>query len=75
MIGLLAWIVIIACSVLMYRVAEMERLPGLVWGLITFGLCLGCAIAIPIPLLNIVIGLVISFIAMAVYKAKFGQGP
>lgn len=67
------WIIIIASSVLMYRVAEMERLSGLAWALITFGLCLACAFTIPLPLINAVIGLVISFIAMSVYNAKYGQ--
>lgn len=67
------WIVIIACAVLMYRIAEMERLSGLVWGAVTFALCLGCALTIPIPFINAVIGLIISFIAMTVYKAKYGS--
>ena len=67
------WVAIIACSVLMYRVAEMERLSGIVWGFATFGLCLGCAILIPIPFVSALIGLVLSFIGMTIYNAKFGQ--
>lgn len=75
MFGILAWIVIIACSVLMYRVAEIERLPGFVWGALTFALCIGSAVTIPLPYVNIVIGLIISFIAMTVYNAKYGSPP
>lgn len=69
------WVVIIACAVLMYRVAEIERLSGFVWGALTFVLCLGCAMVIPLPFINAVIGLIISFIAMTVYNAKYGSPP
>lgn len=67
------WIVIIASAVLMYKVAEMERLSGILWAVLTFGLCLGCVFLIRIPFVNALIGLVLSFIAMTVYNAKFGQ--
>ena len=70
---MLLLIVIIACAVLMYKVAEMERLSGLVWAALTFAVCLGCALVIPIPFINAVIGLILSFIAMTVYNAKFGE--
>jgi hypothetical protein len=69
------WIIIIASAVLMYRVAEMERLSGLLWAAITFGLCLACAMTIPLPLINAVIGLILSFVAMTVYNAKYGTPP
>ncbi|MEO0475844.1 MAG: hypothetical protein AAF085_07735 [Planctomycetota bacterium] len=67
------WIVIIASAVLMYKVAEMERLSGILWAVLTLGLCLGCVAVIPIPFVDALIGLVLSFIAMTVYNAKFGQ--
>ena len=70
---MLLWIVVIACAVLMYKVAEMERLSGIVWAALTFALCLGCVVVIPIPFIDAVIGLVLSFIAMTVYNAKYGQ--
>ena len=70
---MLLWIVVIACAVLMYKVAEMERLSGFVWAALTFALCLGCVVVIPIPFIDAVIGLVLSFIAMTVYNAKYGQ--
>ena len=70
---MLLWIVIIACAVLMYKVAEMERLSGIVWAALTFALCLVCVVVIPIPFIDAVIGLVLSFIAMTVYNAKYGQ--
>lgn len=69
------WVVIIASAVLMYRVAEMERLSGIVWGVLTFGLCLGGALTIPVPFVNALAGLIISFIAMTVYNAKYGSPP
>lgn len=72
---MLGWVIMTACSVLMYRVAEIERLPGLLWGALTFALCLGCALTIPVPLVNILIGLIISFIALTVYNAKYGSPP
>lgn len=75
MLGLFGWVVLIACAVLMYRVAEIERLSGAVWAALTFVLCLGCALTIPLPFINLVIGLIISFIAMTVYNAKYGSPP
>lgn len=48
---------------------------GFAVGALTFALCLGCALTIPIPLVNILIGLIISFIAMTVYNAKYGSPP
>ena len=70
---MLLWIVIIACAVLMYKVAEMERLSGILWAVLTFGLCLGCVMVIPVPFVDALIGLALSFIAMTVYNAKLGQ--
>lgn len=69
---MIGWIVLIACVVLMYRVAEMENLSGLIWGAVTFVLCFLCSM-IPIPFINILIGLAISFVAMTVYNMKYGK--
>jgi hypothetical protein len=70
---MILWVVIIACAVLMYKIAEMERLSGIIWAVLTFALCIGCVFLIRIPFLNALIGLVLSFIAMTVYNAKYGQ--
>jgi RsiW-degrading membrane proteinase PrsW (M82 family) len=70
---MILWIVIIACAVLMYKIAEMERLSGIVWAVLTLALCIGCVFLIRIPFINAVIGLALSFIAMTAYNAKFGE--
>ena len=62
---MLGLIVLAACTVLMYRMAEMSDRSGGVWGGITFVICLACGLLIPLPLINIVIGLVISYIVFA----------
>jgi len=70
---MILWVVIIACAVLMYKIAEMERLSGILWAVLTLVLCLGCVALIRIPFINALIGLALSFIAMTIYNMKFGQ--
>jgi hypothetical protein len=65
MIGL---IVTGAAVVIMTKAAEMEGRSTVLWGVVTFILCLLCGIFIPLPLINIVIGLVISYLAMFAVK-------
>lgn len=65
MIGLL----IIGAAVLaMYRVADTEGKSGLLWGFITFLICLACGVLIPLPLVNVGIGFGVSFLAFFAYK-------
>ena len=66
---MLGWVMIIAAVVLMYRVAEFENRSGIIWGAVTFGLCMGAAMTIPLPFVNIVVGVVVAFVAMFVAKA------
>jgi hypothetical protein len=67
---MLGWIVIGAAVVIMTKAAEMEGRSTLLWGAITFVLCLLCSIFIPLPLINIVIGLVISYLVMFAVKLR-----
>lgn len=57
---MLSWAVLIACAVLMYRIAEQGGRSGPIWGVLTGVICFLCGI-IPLPLLNYVIGLTISY--------------
>jgi RsiW-degrading membrane proteinase PrsW (M82 family) len=58
---MLLWIVIIAMCVVMYRIAETENQPGWRWALITFLICLACGVLIPLAVLNVAIGAILSF--------------
>ena len=58
------WILIGASTVLMYKIADMGEGSGAAWAGVTFVLCLACGLLIPIPLLNILIGLILSYAAM-----------
>lgn len=60
----MAWIMLGAACVAMYRIAEMGERRGWVWGVITFFTCFGCASIIPLPLINIGIGFVLSYVFM-----------
>lgn len=64
-------VVLIACVVLMYKIADMEGFSPIVWGALTAVLCIA-SVAIPLPYVRVVIGLIISFVAMMIYKAKAG---
>ena len=58
------WLMIGASVVVMYRVADAEDRSPILWGAITFALCFGSMFIIPLPFINIFIGLVVSFLSM-----------
>lgn len=66
-------VVLIACTVLMMKIADHEQLSSIIWGAITAGLCILC-LAIPLPYFRMLIALGLSFVLMTVYNAKYG-GP
>lgn len=68
MILLEIWILIIASSFIMAKVAASEGKPELLWGALTFLICLGSGFLIPLPLINVGIGLVLSFVAFTIAK-------
>ena len=63
MIGL---IIIAASAVFMSRLAETEDRSPIVWGFLTLVLCVACGAFIPLGLVALVMGLVLSFLAMLV---------
>lgn len=62
------WIMIIAAVIVMAKAAEMEQRSASFWGGLTFVLCLGCGVLIPLPLLNVGIGFILSFLIMFAAK-------
>jgi len=62
------WVILICACVAMYRIAEIEHRSGWLWAALTFGICFGCAMFIPLPFLNILIGFAISFGIMFAMK-------
>lgn len=66
-------VVLIACTVLMMKIADLENLSGILWGSVTLGLCV-LSLAIPLPYIRVLVGLALSFALMTIYNAKFG-GP
>jgi hypothetical protein len=65
---MIGWMLIIVSAVAMGRIASNEGKSALVWGGLTGLICFLCAMFIPFPLLNIGIGLVLSFVIMWVTK-------
>ena len=66
---MLGWLVLGAAVLAMYRIADAENRSGLAWGALTFAICFACMIAMPmLPLINIGIGLFLSFMMMMVLK-------
>lgn len=61
---MLALLLIVGMCIAMSRVAEEDGKSGFMWGAITFVICMVCQ-AIPLPLLNVLIGGVITFVVMA----------
>lgn len=68
---MLEWLMLIGACVLMYRMAEMEDMSGIMWGAITFAVGFGLIALLPgLPFLRVLAAPVIMFIAMMIYKVK-----
>ena len=68
------WLLVIGTAVsVVYKVAEMEKRSGLLWGALTLGICLGCAFTLPWPFLNLFIGFILSLGAM--FTVNIVRGP
>lgn len=61
---MLGWIMIVASVIVMARVAEAEDRSSVLWGGLTLLLCLGAASLVPLPFINIFLGLAASFCLM-----------
>ncbi len=66
---MLGWLMIAASVVIMFHVAEAEDRSPFLWAAITFVLCYGAAATIPLPFIDIFLGLVASFVSMFVLNA------
>ena len=64
----MAWVMLIAAVIGMYRITDMEGKNGVLWGFLTGAICVACAILIPLPLVNVFIGFALSFGAYFTYK-------
>ncbi|GEM_PF-1363612 len=51
----------------MAKVADSDNMSAIIWGCVTFLVCLGC-LFIPIPFLRLGIAIIIVFAAMTGYK-------
>lgn len=60
-------IVMVAAVVAIVRIASADDQSTVVWGFVTFGLCVLC-LAIPLPLIRVGIAFALSFVAMILYK-------
>ena len=65
---MISLVMIIGSVIIMVKAAELEHRSPFLWGVYTLISCLVCARLIPMPLVNIFIGLVISFSTMFVSK-------
>lgn len=62
-------VVMIAIVALMMKIAEIEGLSTIIWGVVTFGICLLC-LQIPLPYFRMLVGLGMSFVGMTLYNAS-----
>jgi hypothetical protein len=65
---MLGWLVLGCAVFIMAKVAHMEERSPILWGGITFLICVATTITIPLPFISMIIGLAISFTAMFVVK-------
>ena len=65
---MIALIMLILSIAIMCKVAELEGRSSIVWGFATFLSCVACSTLIPLPLLNIFIGLALCYGAMFALK-------
>ncbi len=65
MFGLL---MLVCAIIIMVKVADIEGRSSLVWGFATFVSCVACSMLIPWPLIDVFMGLVVSYGAMFTLK-------
>lgn len=65
---MLGWLVLAAAITVMVKVAEIEGRSTVFWGVVTFGLCFLSMMYVPLPFINISLGLVASYLLMFVMK-------
>jgi hypothetical protein len=63
---------LVAAVVAMGKIADAEGRSAILWGTITLGLCLA-SLAIPLPMLRVLLAGIVAFIAMMVAKARAGR--
>ena len=62
---MLGWLMVISAVIIMVKAADCEHRSSLLWGSLTFMICVGFAYLIPsLPFINIFLGLVVSFSLM-----------
>ena len=61
-------LVCIAAIGAVVRVAVADNQSGLLWGLITFGLCAACVVMIPLAFIRVGIAFALALLAMFIYK-------
>jgi len=64
---MLEWVMVIGLCVFMARIADAENRSKLLWGFITFVLCLA-SVALPLPFLRVIIAGAVSFGIMFALK-------
>ena len=60
-------LIAVAAVTAMYRIASADDQSPLLWGAVTFGLCVLCLV-IPLPMIRMGIAFALSFVAMIAYK-------
>jgi len=65
---MLGWLVLLCVVIVMYKVAEIEGRNGVLWGAVSFVICLVSIMFIPLPFINLLIGLVLSYGLMFTLK-------
>ena len=65
---MLGLIMILCAIIIMYKVADSEGRSGVLWGAAAFALCFLSMMFIPLPFINIIIGLVLCYGVMFTLK-------
>ena len=65
-------IVLILCIVIMYKIAEMSGMSGILWGAITFVVALGLGQVIPVVFWSAPLAFVIVYIPLLLVSLKKG---
>ena len=68
--NLLGYLMLVAAAMIMYKVADAEGRNPFLWAFLTLIICFGSARFIPLPFINIAIGLGISYGIMFALKMR-----
>ncbi|MBL8880952.1 MAG: hypothetical protein JNG88_17700 [Phycisphaerales bacterium] len=70
---MLEWVLVLAVCIGVGRMASSEGLSGVLFGSLTFLICLGLIVVMPFPFLRILLAGALGFVGLIVYRVALNK--